>query len=64
MSEIVPEFKTGDKDGLITMKIRGNGNIARQWSEIKSKVLTPAGSGTPGKSRTCAHAFGGRCSIH
>jgi hypothetical protein len=35
-SEIISEFKTGEKDGLITWKIRGNGDVNKMWSEIEN----------------------------
>jgi len=56
-AEIVSEFKTGDKDGLITLKIRGNGVKSRLWSQIESEnckpVLTSIGFGSASKTRTC-----------
>ncbi len=63
-SEITSNFKTNDKDGVITLKIRGNGNIDKNWSAIDKQVRTSEGSGTPDRSRTCAHGSGGHCSIH
>lgn len=66
--EIISNFKSGDKDGLITLKIRGNGDVISKWSELvnasKQQVLTSVRSGTPDRSRTCAHGSGGHCSIH
>ena len=67
-TEIVSEFKSDDKDGLITLKIRGNGNIAKAWSEIKSAyckpVRTPVGVGSASKTRTCNPSVNSRMLHH
>lgn len=67
-SEIVSEFKSNEKDGLITLKIRGKGNIDILWSEIKSAnckpVRTSAGSGSASKTRTYNPSVNSRMLYH
>ena len=67
-TEIVSEFKSNEKDGLITLKIRGNGNIAKRWTEIKSAnckpVRTPVGFGSASKTRTCNRSVNSRLLHH
>ena len=67
-SEIVSEFKSSEKDGLITLKIRGNGDISKYWSEIENAyckpVRTSIGFGSASKTRTCNPSVNSRMLHH
>ena len=67
-SEIVSEFRSDEKDGLITLKIRGNGDELKMWSEIENAnckpVRTSVGLGSASKTRTCNPSVNSRMLHH
>ena len=67
--EIVSHFKSGDEDGVIEIKIRGDGKLEKKWSEIKNAnykttVRTSNILGSASRTRTCNPSVNSRMLHH
>lgn len=68
-SEITSYFDKNDKDGIISIKIRGDGKLEKSWNKIKNaNQLTPVrtsdGFGSASKTRTCNPSVNSRMLHH